>query len=856
MDYKTSNGIQNVSYITPQQLNMPSDFQRVIPEPAAEGTFVYDAFISYRHCEPDQYVAEQLHKQLETFRVPASVLKKQKKAGKIVKKKISRVFRDQEELPLATNLEDPIIEALMKSEWLIVICSPRLKESLWCKKEIETFIKYRGREHVLAVLVEGEPWESFPEELLKQEVKVMNPDGSVGFVTRNVEPLAADVRGHGKKEMLNGIKAEMFRILAPMLGLGYDELKQRHRERKVRKVMIAVAVVATISFLFGVLGITSALIISGQKDQIEAQNQEIATQNELLILDQAKSFANESLNLYEKDDRIGAIEMAYKSLTESDGIEMPYTDDGRYALVKSLDPYNITTSSTARYQIKTQGIVEHLTASPMKAVLLMYDSSDTITLWSAVDKKEVGSISLGSDTFSENNVIFKDDDTLVYSDMDEVYEYTISTGETKQITDDDDGQSIYRLRFDASTGILYYMRGATIVGLNQNNQKCFSYTVPSNETPSDRFKYLQGGYLVVASSTAGDSNSLYESNAIVRMLDADGNVVFEKEIPTESYENAYLSGDQFFVLTTKYSHSEKNFASSFSCLRAYNASTGQLQWERTDMNIYADRIAEIKENDGYYLVEIGTHGVVEVDKQTGDPMVIDYEDERILWTGATESAVIYITEKPVEMYVTNYTTIGFGSTIKSNLSDIEMIETAPEGYFMAEGHTNCVVYYAENDLNNFEPYTGSYELKETVNYDEYLNADEIAKMKLEDEIMVRNVAFDYKEDFACVSYKDGTARIVDMDSDEVIATWELESSYETIEEYLGEDDEGNTYWASTDCGYCISVNNQLIASLPYLRYVDKDNNQLIFGSIYDDTRFVTKIFSLEELLEMAEDAFE
>lgn len=35
----------------------------------------YDAFISYRHAELDKFVAENLHKQLEAFRLPKSVAK-------------------------------------------------------------------------------------------------------------------------------------------------------------------------------------------------------------------------------------------------------------------------------------------------------------------------------------------------------------------------------------------------------------------------------------------------------------------------------------------------------------------------------------------------------------------------------------------------------------------------------------------------------------------------------------------------------------------------------------------------------------------------------------------------------------
>ena len=138
----------------------------------------YDAFISYRHAEPDSFVAKTLHKELESFKLPKSVARKKTEkeeavshgdcAGKTnidvsvnmqdtaaVKTRIQRVFRDKEELPLVTNLADPITEALENSEYLIVICSPRLPESMWCRKEIETFIEMHDREHVLAVLVEG-----------------------------------------------------------------------------------------------------------------------------------------------------------------------------------------------------------------------------------------------------------------------------------------------------------------------------------------------------------------------------------------------------------------------------------------------------------------------------------------------------------------------------------------------------------------------------------------------------------------------------------------------------------------------------------------------------------------------------
>ena len=85
--------------------------------------YKFNAFISYRHNDLDKFVAENLHRLIETYKMPKPVVEKYN----ITDNNIRRVFRDQEELPLAANLEDPIIEAIKESHFLIVICSPRLK---------------------------------------------------------------------------------------------------------------------------------------------------------------------------------------------------------------------------------------------------------------------------------------------------------------------------------------------------------------------------------------------------------------------------------------------------------------------------------------------------------------------------------------------------------------------------------------------------------------------------------------------------------------------------------------------------------------------------------------------------------
>ena len=195
----------------------------------------YCAFISYRHQSPDDVIAKALHTAIETYGVPAGI---RKKTGK---KKPGRVFRDQEELPLSANLGSDIETALDSSDWFIAICSPRYLESRWCLRELDYFMQKKGRDRVLAVLVEGEPETSFPEVLRFS----MDEAGN----RTEVEPLAANLRGSDWKKKL---KDEKLRLLAPMLSVTFDELKRRERQRAIRRTFTVSAAVLVAAAGLGV----------------------------------------------------------------------------------------------------------------------------------------------------------------------------------------------------------------------------------------------------------------------------------------------------------------------------------------------------------------------------------------------------------------------------------------------------------------------------------------------------------------------------------------------------------------------------------------------------------------------------
>ncbi|MDR1589557.1 MAG: TIR domain-containing protein [Oscillospiraceae bacterium] len=291
----------------------------------------YDAFISYRHKEPDSAVAKAVHRRLETFRVPAYI------ARRSGKKRIGKVFRDQDELPLMPDLGEGIRRALEKSEWLVVVCSPDLPESKWCMAEIDYFIELGGRERILTVLASGEPAESFPAQLRFVEI-----DGK----TVEREPLAADVRADSVAASLKKLRREKLRLLAPMLGVGFDDLRRRARERFLR--LLAAGSLAAAVFFAGFGGVTlyqSATIsrqngeleqrntvITRQNDDLERRGEVITRQNNDLEEQRSKIYAGFSREQLDGGNRAGAALLALESLPEAQDDAVAITNEAKSAL--------------------------------------------------------------------------------------------------------------------------------------------------------------------------------------------------------------------------------------------------------------------------------------------------------------------------------------------------------------------------------------------------------------------------------------------------------------------------------------------------------------------------------------------
>lgn len=205
----------------------------------------YWAFISYSHS--DARWGDWLHRKVEGYRVPRGLVGKPSADGH-VPRRLGPIYRDREESPVSSDLGASLKKWLQRSRYLIVICSPRSAQSHWVNEEVRYFKARHGEGRVLCLIVEGEPhaagkadsstMECFPASVCH----AILADGSVG--PDRVEPMAADARPHA-----DGPKRAMFKLLAGMIGVSFDDLWRRQRRRRIRQVLLGAFAISGLALL-------------------------------------------------------------------------------------------------------------------------------------------------------------------------------------------------------------------------------------------------------------------------------------------------------------------------------------------------------------------------------------------------------------------------------------------------------------------------------------------------------------------------------------------------------------------------------------------------------------------------------
>ncbi|MBP3893264.1 MAG: TIR domain-containing protein [Atopobiaceae bacterium] len=272
--------------------------------------YVYEAFISYRHSPIDREAALKIQHRLEGASIPKDLRTPERGSH------LGRLFRDEDELTTADSLPELILDALNKSRFLIVLCSPRSRQSEWVMREVETYAQLHGRNRILPVLVDGEPDEAFPPLLLTR----MQRDPETGmFMEVPAEPLAADLRKTGRKE----VDKEITRLEAAILGCGLDDLQQRIRMRRLRMNVAISLLIALASLAVGAF----ALYQRGEISRNLRQSQ----------INESRILARESQDKLDDGDRYGALKTALRALPRDEAMSSrPFVPDAQFALERAL----------------------------------------------------------------------------------------------------------------------------------------------------------------------------------------------------------------------------------------------------------------------------------------------------------------------------------------------------------------------------------------------------------------------------------------------------------------------------------------------------------------------------------------
>ena len=197
----------------------------------------YIAFISYRHKPLDKKAAELIQKRVENYVVPKEY------RDRVGGKKLGKVFRDEDELPASSSLSNSITYALDRSKYLLVVCTPELPKSKYCEAEIRYFLETHDRDHVLAILVDGEPDEAFSPLLL-------HTFDEEGNITGDTEPLAANISSPDHTINRKAVRKEIVRVYAALLGCPFDSLWQRERRARTTRTITAMGVCIAILLAF------------------------------------------------------------------------------------------------------------------------------------------------------------------------------------------------------------------------------------------------------------------------------------------------------------------------------------------------------------------------------------------------------------------------------------------------------------------------------------------------------------------------------------------------------------------------------------------------------------------------------
>ena len=198
-------------------------------------------------------------------------------AGQLKHYRIPRSVRAQSGIASIQDVSEP---------WMIVLCTPDTTKDPQILQMIDSFIDRGLYQHILTLLVDGTPETSFPDSLLHERL----PDGTV----IDHEPLAANVSDVSGSKKIRKLRTEKLRLLAPVLGVTFDELLNRRRRQRVRILLVLGPVLLALGVAFLTITWRRIHVFRAQNSELTRQYDRAAdalAQTQKMADDAARSYA-------------------------------------------------------------------------------------------------------------------------------------------------------------------------------------------------------------------------------------------------------------------------------------------------------------------------------------------------------------------------------------------------------------------------------------------------------------------------------------------------------------------------------------------------------------------------------------
>ena len=521
----------------------------------------YNAFISYRHHPDDIRVASQIHRALEHYKVPRAIRKKTKG--------ITRLFRDKDELPITSDLSSDITKALRNSDYLIVICSTHTCESAWVQREIETFLQTHDRSKILTVLVDGEPCNTIPE-ILQMEERLDPVTGQTIKVP--IEPLSCDWRVGKRKAR----REELPRLAAALLNCGYDELRQRERQYRTRRMAAIFSAALAVSLCFTAYFVYTSLKIQRANEQLQDANVRIQNNLDQALENQSKFLATASGEYLDDGDRLTAIALALEALPEYEG-ERPYVAAAEKALSDAVGIYHANKELMADGSFNCGSSVSTFQLTDDGERIYIVDERDIITVWDTRTFERLATCELGYSVYRK--AVTKSGNFLACGLLDNILKCISQEGELLWSTSGCDGmaflddKSVLMLYKRESDGEDWYKQVSTLYFLDPDTGEEVRESIQViDPSGNDGYIYFEqdaydsaspiplvfsftSGYNVGALDLETGECSLLTTDLYMvsrSYVTAEGNLLvmsmIDNNILTGSFYNTLLTGQDDYIL--------------------------------------------------------------------------------------------------------------------------------------------------------------------------------------------------------------------------------------------------------------------------------------------------------------------